>query len=269
MQYYFLKSLCGKTWALIGTALILSANFFVSMASTGYRDVILMIYTCCPVMFLLLWVKYHQDGYLILAGVFMGLMSFVKLEGQPYLLIHIFSFVLMIVLFRQSRLSYKEWLLKGAKFIMPGLCLLLPFVLLKKIEQIAPPGKFEIVPIWENANAVPGLLKTFFKYLFVEGNWNVLWLIMLVSYINLPSVIRKKEIIFLTIVLAAFFGFYLFLGVVTSYSETAFNEVYSRIDVTRLVLHFYPLAVWLIVLLNGSEKNLMKKSDSNGQIIES
>ena len=121
-HYYFLKVYTNRRWALAGVALVISSNLFTFHATIGYRDFSMLYYNCTTIMLLILWNTKRYNAFLILASLFAGFATFVKLEGSAYLIVY--SILLIITFCHQKCYSYREKLNKFWRFIIPsyGIC---------------------------------------------------------------------------------------------------------------------------------------------------
>jgi hypothetical protein len=118
-----------------------------------------------------------------------------------------------------------------------------------------PPEKVFIHIGLSNLSRIPSILNVFLKDLFLTGNWNIVWSLLAVSAaINYRKITAKKEILFLSLFAAMFFILYFMNGLFTDNYEWLGGPG-SVTAVSRIVLHIYPVACALIVLLNCPEKN--------------
>lgn len=249
LQYFYLKSLTNHRWALGGLCLLISSNFLVYHATIAYRDLTMMYYNCTTIILMLLWNRKKEDGLLILASLFAGFTTFVKLEGTGYLVNY--TLLLLFILWKEKTLQLENKIEKFLKFALPsyGICLLYQgykfslniSALHGRLKPVVDPGQLLRAPV---------IFKEFTANLFLSGNWNLLWFILLISFvINSSKTKHQQEIKLLSLTLAIFFGVYLIIPVLTS------NLIDHPTLLSRVLLHFFPLSVLLIILLNYHENN--------------
>lgn len=249
LHYSYLKSLTSPRWALGGLCILLSSNFMVYHATIAYRDLTMMYYNCTTIILMLLWNRKKDDGLLILTSLFAGFTTFVKLEGTGYLANY--TLLLLFILWKEKTLRMGSKIEKFFKFALPsyGICLLYQGYKFS-LNIAALHGRLKPVINPDQLLRVPVIFREFASNLFLSGNWNLLWFILLISFVvNFSKIKYQHEIKLLSLTLAIFFGVYLILPMLTS----------TLIDhptlLSRVLLHFFPLSVLLIVLLNYHENN--------------
>ena len=248
LQYFYLKSLTNHRWALGGLCLLLSSNFLVYHATIAYSDLTMMYYNCTTIILMLLWNRKKEDGLLVLGSLFAGFTTFVKLEGTGYLVIY--TLLLLLILGQEKTLRAGSKFRKFLKFILPsyGICLLY-HVYKFSLDIAALHGRLNLVTTPDQWLRAPVIFREFAANLLGSGNWNLLWFILLVGFVaNFSKTKYLPEIKLLSLILAVFFGTYLIIPMLTS----------TLIDhptlLSRVLLHFFPIATWLIVLLYYPKK---------------
>ncbi len=249
IQYHILKLYTNKTWAMLGNVLLVSSNFFIYHATIGYADFTLMYYNSLVILLLLLWNRESNKKYLFLAGLLSGLMTFVKIEGLIYLMIHtVLAFYILSL--KNSNLLNK--IKDMSRFVIPSY-LLYSFYFLFKIKNDIPllRDDAKITFHLDQLHRVPVILEQFLNNLFYSGNWNILWLLFVLSLIRYPQRKKISEIRILIFGLLLFFLAHFLLFLLTpSFSFIAsFNQESSVLS--RLFLHFFPLIPLLIIFLNA------------------
>jgi len=268
IQYNFLAHFPNRTWALLGCAILLSSNFFIYHATISYRDFFLMYFNCTTIMLLLFWNQNKDSPFLILAALFAGFATFTKLEGTAFL--GIYSILFLILNFSPKLTTLKEKLINSAKFFLPSFGICLTYHAYKIWHNVLKEGsgivdKTKLDFTWDKLNLVLGILGGFFNNMIFSGNWNIVWFVALLSLIQFKGMKTNNEgkLVFLSLLL--FFGLYFFVALLTvNYVWIA--GIQSSTTLSRLILHFYPLSVLLIILLNypkfSAKGNLDRLRDS-------
>lgn len=249
VHYAYLKSVTNKAWALGGLCLLYSSNFFVHHATIAYRDFSMMYYNCTTIILLTLWERKRNPALLLLASLFAGFTTFVKLEGTGYLVIY--TVLLVLILAQEKTLPIHARLKDFFIFILPsyGICLLYhSYKFFVKIAALA--GRTNPVLTPEQLFRIPVILREFTVNLFLSGNWNLIWFMLLLSLIkNYRDIGKHSHIKLMLLTLSMFFGIYLIIPMTTS----------TLIDhptlLSRVLLHFFPLAPILIILTNFRNDN--------------
>jgi len=259
IHYSFLKSLTSDKWALGGIALLLSSNFFTYHATIAYRDFYMLYYNCTTIILLILWGKLKNDNLLLLAALFSGFTTFTKLEGTGYLFIH--TFLTCFILWNDSNNTLRKKWKKFLKFIIPSysICLLYHFykstIALEKLS-----GRTKFVFTLEHLNRIPIILKEFSGNLFFTGNWNLIWLILIFSLLSHTKKIKTRtETRLLLLTLLMFFSLYFSIALFTS-SFISIAGAESPTVLSRVFLHFFPLAPLLIITLNYPHSTKKEKT---------
>lgn len=252
--YNVLNVLTRRLWALMGCALLFSSNLFIYHATLSYSDFFLMYFNCTAVMLLVLWHQNRTGGLLLLAAVFAGLATFVKLEGTAFLLIYAALF-LMINL-PSTAFSRTEKLINGIKFFVPSFGIAAAFHLYKWTNNILKEGsgtmdKTDFDLSMTKITFIPHILFKFAKNMLMSGNWSIVWIVLVLSLLGMrgKQLTAESKLIFLGLLM--FFGLYFGIALMT----TNYVWIAGESEVTtlsRLLLHFYPLAVLLLVLINYS-----------------
>lgn len=246
---YFLASRTNRRWALLGTAMLISSNLLIHHSTIAYRDLFLLYYDCTAIILLLIWLNKKNDGFLILASLYAGFATFIKLEGTPYLLICTALFFL--VLLHQKTDSVRKNIIKFLKFTIPSFGICLFFYLYKILEKFPlPREKSHIDFTWEHLRRITIILKSFSNDLFLSGNWDIIWFLLVLSLaLNFSKIKKMIEVRLLLTTLVMFFGLYFLLSLFTT-EFIYISGTKSSTGLSRLILHFFPLAPLLIILLN-------------------
>ena len=245
IQYEFMKFLTTARQALWSVGLLLTSNLFVLHASLAYMDFPLMVYSCMTVIMLLLWHVEKEARFLYLAAILAGIGAFIKREGTAYIVVYGILLGLMLM---HDKLSTRDRLKAGAKFLLPCLLIALIFPVFKFVHQADSQGVlFDLS--WRNLGRVPVIAGQFFWNFFLSGNWNLTWA-LLVLICLLPAT-RKPHPIFKWLMtgISLFTGLLFLLFLLTN----AFFWIAERdTTLSRLILHFFPLATIAVFLRSAS-----------------
>ncbi|MGE0269148.1 MAG: hypothetical protein AB7S78_11920 [Candidatus Omnitrophota bacterium] len=259
-HYYFLCLNTNRRWAIWGVALLLSSNFFLFHATIAYRDFILMYYTCSAIILLLFWRQTRCNSFLFLSSLFSGFATFTKLEGTAYMLI--FLIIFLIIEVKNQTIKATRRIKNALIFTIPSLSLASLFHLYKIFHNAEKDGlghidKTHFEVSFDKASLTPQILSSFSENLFLSGNWNLLWGALLIT---LLLSLRRPKTFESNILLTSLF---LFFGLHTCVAAFSSNFIWiagelNTTTLSRLILHFFPLAVLAIILINFS---LLKDSD--------
>lgn len=249
VQYSFVKEITNKLWGMISLCLTLSSNFYIMHSSIGYRDIVISYYSCVSIILLLIWNKHAHAGLLVLASLFTGFVTFTKLEGTGYIFILYALFILILTCRKSLNLSAKLKYL--TIYLIPSFLIFIAFHLYKNLIGVT---NLDQRTQLLNPDQILFRFKTtclvFFENLFLTGNWNLVWFLLLISIVLRWRVLRNQEETFLTgLTLLMFFGLYFSICTFT----VSFNPIAGEASPTvlsRIILHFFPLAPILVALLN-------------------
>ncbi|MBF0216184.1 MAG: hypothetical protein HQL30_04220 [Candidatus Omnitrophica bacterium] len=248
--FSFLKRKRNSLCAIFGVILLLSSNLLVFHSTISYRDIFLMYFMNGNLLLILYWISSKNDSFLYLASFFAGFGTFTKLEGTLYFVISLIT--LFIITGNVNSNSVKQRALSLLKYFIPGATICISFYFVKTAMGIPPEKAFIHIGL-SNFSRIPSILTVFFKDLFLTGNWNIVWSLLVASAVmNFRKITANKEIFFLSAFAGMFFLFYFMNGLFTDNYEWLGGPG-SITAVSRIVLHIYPVACALIVLLNCPE----------------
>ena len=222
-----------------------------------------MYYNYTALLLLILWFKNHRTDFLIVAAIFSGLTSFVKLEGTGYLFIHIMIFAYMLFLRKNDSLKKRIGLF--FTFTIPGLLICLPFHFFKfyrirqtlRLETSTESKHFDLYNLklhlsMETFQKIWIVITRILTNMFYSNNWNLTWLIFFISFIHLINKKIQTETKLLLLALLMYFGVYI-CGY--SFTQHFFWISQTETSLSRGILHFFPIITAVIILLNFSNKN--------------
>lgn len=246
-QYGLMRRITDFYRAFFSCLFVAGSYFLITHGSIEYRAVLFMAYNLLTVFFIYHYFQDRQQpAIMIFSGIWAGLGAFVKLEGLG----HIFIFLALIVfLYRKTRVNNRKLMVKTLIcFLLPALMIALPFVVIKNVYQL---GNFEgrLVPVFHGwLERLPVILAEIADNLFLSGNWNILWFILFVFILTSKRAgFKKIEVQYFGLALFLYFMMYITLGLLTSTYEPLYGN--PLINLSRTILHFFPLCPILIVLL--------------------
>ena len=240
--YAFLNQLTDAKKALLGVALLFSSNFIVHHATISYRDIFMMYYFCTAVFLLILWHRKDSMPYLILASLFAGIGTFMKLEGTAYLVITSILLGFLLMKGKSKSLSVKCAAL--LRFFLPSISLWGIYYVYKMASGL-PVSEYVEIDVTNILARTLDALKGFTYTLFFTANWNICWQFLVITLIiNLPKL--RKDIILQTLLLGLFLflGFHFTLGIISDKG----GHITSIDTLARLCLHAFPLVISLIII---------------------
>jgi len=244
---YFLCQYTSKKWALLGTFMLFSSNLLVYHASISYRDVFMIYYNCSVIMFLLIWKDQKPPGFLLLASLFAGIGTFTKLEGTAYFVIYCLTMI--YILCQENEMNLKTKLKSFFIFFIPAFCICLIYFIFKSFMGVST-GDHLGFHIANSINNIGPVLAAYLWAVFLTANWNIIWVVLLFSIIfNFQKIIRSANIKILLITLVMFFGMHITIAITSGIG----SEMIHTFTISRIILHFFPLSILLIILINSPQ----------------
>jgi len=262
IHYKFLHYLTNKTWALLGCVILLSSNLFVYHATISYRDFPLMYFNCTTIMLLILWKKYKVKPFLVIASLFAGFASFTKLEGSAFIFIYLL--ICLFINFTDKTCSTKKKVTNTIKFSIFPLITCFSFHIFKFLNH-ATAEKTKIDFTFLKLLTLPKILLSFAKNLFLSWNWGIVWFAVFISLFYLRRKKNLPEIRITLLCIILFFTLYASVSLFTDNYYWIAGEG-SLHGISRLLLHFYPLAALLIILLNYPNTTTLNNNSFDKQI---
>jgi len=248
--YSFLRLFLDRFWSRLGVLLTLSSGFFVLHAAIVYNDFIMMFYNITAIILIWLAAANRNTRLLVLAGLFSGIGTFVKMEGAAYAAIH--AALLLVSLGQQREGRIIDKIRKLFYFLLPVILTAGTYLCFKFAGSInVDGGHLRLEWPADYGQRIYSIFVTFLEMFFSAGNWNILWFMLLLSVVLFKGKIsRRPELEYLLTALLLFLGFYLFLDLFTPNFNSLSGPHYPTV-LGRVILHFFPLCPMLIVLLNA------------------
>ncbi len=235
VAYYFLRRLTSRKYSLTGIYLVTAMPFLIYHSTISYADLPLMVYSTSAIMMLVLWMRENKGSYLVIGGLLAGFGAFTKLEGIAYAGIISILFLAYIM---KSRSKFKPFL----KFLIPLSVIVLLHIAFVKAMNLST-ERMCIDFTLSNISRIPYILKTFFYSLFIWGNWNIMWALLIFAILFNIKGIQRERLTFIIGAILSYLVLYLAIFIFTS----DFKHLISGSVLNRLFLHFTPLAVLLII----------------------
>ncbi|MBF0385618.1 MAG: glycosyltransferase family 39 protein [Candidatus Omnitrophica bacterium] len=253
IHFYFLRGFVSRAKSLLGTFFLLSSLSFIMLSTIAYRDIFAMYYTCGAVLFMVMWFRSEDRGWLILSALFAGFMAFTKYEGLMY--IGLQAVLLIYVLSLKKGISFASKVKYFFAFVFIGFSIPFCYALFQGPSGVYA-SRFEDffidAGIMERASTA---LTSLNEILFRSLDFNILWVFLAISIILNFGKKNPQVTTILLVYVLLFLSTYCVLGTMNKKFFTSFGLFY-RIDLSRLILHVFPLCPILIILLNfGQEKD--------------
>lgn len=252
IQYHFVASAAPKAWAWGSIALLLTANFVTYHATIEYRDLTVSFFNCSAILLLFMWGRRKELAFLLLAGFYSGFTTFMKLEGTGYWFIHLLVFFIIL---SQDLRSVRPRLLRSiAAFVVPSAGICLFYYLYKAAMGITAAEGRDHVEMISGLGARAGtIIYEFSRNLFLTGNWGMIWFLLGVSFLKFPEFRRRREVSGLLLSLALYFVLYFCVALLSpNFVSLAGKE--SPTVLSRIILHFFPLAAISVILIHAPQK---------------
>jgi len=219
---------------VIFTFFLSTLPLLVYHARYDYADLILCFYLLATLIYF--WRGAAEDNYhyYYLAGIFAAISAWTKNEGLFLSLIIILSWLIYFIVRRRFNF----------KLLVPVLILivlLLPWFIFKAVHHLG----------WENIESNwqlgwhPQVIPIIFARLFGTINWNIWWLIFIVSLITFWRQLFVRENLFVFLSVAGTLVFYLALYVFTPNNSYIITGLVDQ----RNLLAIIPLSIFYIGLL--------------------
>jgi len=240
LLYAGLSPFIHKAPAYFASLLLLGNPFYAFMSTAQYADILLAYYLLSGIITIVYFVREKNNHMGLLAGIFLGLMSFTKNEG---IVMALLLFILTsIYLFIKNRTNAK----KPVLFFTIGLLLTMSATILFKI--FIAPANTDILP---NLTAQNAHLINIDRFMIIKNGilqelfnrkWCFIWpFIFILIVLRLPKFFSKESAIFT-------FFFLGFIGILTIIyiTTTTFDLVWwLKTSLARIYLYLLPSILFL------------------------
>ncbi len=248
-QYGFVRLFTSPRWALFSVVLLTMSPLFMHHATIGYRDLTMFYFNCTTVILAFWWFETKQMHFLVMAALFSGFTTFVKLEGTGYLACHSVLILGMVLLSKEIKWTGKVRVQSLFSGISIGIWSV--YTVYKYARGLESGGwRYKTALGDQTLDRVPAILESFADNLFASGNWSIIWLLFALSLLRFKRIWRDKLLGLFVMTCLMFIGFYFLVALLTP------NFVYlaggqASKGLARVFLHFYGLAPIAVVLING------------------
>lgn len=261
IKYYFLRLLTDRNSALIGTGLLCSSFFFVYHATICYRDFTMCFYIYTCLASLCLWSKFQKTSFLVLAGLFAGFVSFIKLEGTGYAVILALILFVMLILSKTKNLKKKIISFFTFTLISWGIAAIYHcykyFIVFNSITDRSDKGDFDLNHIQINFSLelfqrLTVLAQKYLTNLFSTNNWSTVWPIFFICLLKLKRKNISPEMLILFLFIALHTVIYTLGYTLTQH----FIWLKTDTALSRSILHIFPIIPALIaMILSGGQEH--------------
>ena len=201
--------------SLIGIFIITSLPFVVYHATISYVDLPLAAYNLAAVIFIFNYMKTGNKKYIWVASLLSSCALWTKSEGLVYLIINSAIFGCVMFYAHKDQIRNAAYILAGY-LLLPIFTLYLPWNIYKFMNTLSFSESLSFAGKTNYSERLFQVLSVFTRKLFLDGNWNIFWiLVLLVVIFRLPRILKGASLFPLLLVvsyLIFFIGFYLFSG---------------------------------------------------------
>jgi 4-amino-4-deoxy-L-arabinose transferase-like glycosyltransferase len=254
--YFVLKTLFERKQALIFTFILGTVPQIANYATNGYADLVVAFYYSAGFFFIYLWFSERDMKFIPLSALFSAMGAWTKNEGIPLALLNLA--VLAAGIFsaelRRDKKIFRD-ALKGLFFYAAILALFtLPWEAFKAYHglkgDLATAETFSIPRAIINLKRIPVILYEYQKQLFGFKKWNIVWALILVSFVFNFKKAFSRQAAPIAISLGGCFLIYTAVYILTP-KDFVWHISTSA---SRLFLHIAPVAaLWLAVNFKGSD----------------
>jgi len=251
--YFALREIFDRKKAFIFTFLLATIPQFNRFSSVGYADFTLAYFFTTAFLYLFYWMKNRKIRYLIISAFFMGLSCWTKMEGWALFLAIILVFLLFIAanLKRERRLFIKFVIFALIALVIAG-----PWLLLINTMQLENEafkfktfGHSRFLSSIFNFDRCPRIAYEFQKQFFGPKKWNIIWVIFLVLFVLNLKRCFSDQMKYITALLILVMVGYAYSYLLMPLKEGEPINIYISTNLSRLFIHFTPLAAFWIASL--------------------
>jgi hypothetical protein len=254
--YYHLRKQFNISFALGSCFCLATIPNFLRMASSGYMEVPLIFYITAGILYIWKYLKEKDNSFLLLGSLFMGLGTWVKREGLSIWAALFLSSVMICLLLRPN-INKKRFL-----FVISFIPLLIYspwFIFLNFLGLKAPYFKTPFQDLVNLAKErLPLILSTWSRNLSDIRQWNILWIVFILSAIwfLIKRSEKLKSFFLFIIIFQTVFDFIIFI----MFPANLLGDIRVRIlqCVDRLILDVAPIALFFICQQLGEKWKIVR-----------
>jgi len=240
-----------RTHALLFTALLASLpNFvlighcsFAGTAISGYADVPLSFFYSVSTIYLYLWIKEHNRDYICIAAIFAAFAMFTKDEGIALFLIN--AMVLSLHTISNFKDTTKIKICHLLIYLIVPIVICMPWFMYKmEIPKTGGyrPESFAISIIIQNIHRIPTILTTFMTEFINLKQWNVLWVLLVVSTLFAVKETFKKPTVYLFLIILLQLSLFMLVFIVSPLDLA----LHMHKHLARFLILVAPVAIFLM-----------------------
>ena len=231
-----------RTASLFFAFLFSSLPFATYHAAIAYADLPIAVYYTASILFLYRFIKERGTPFLIISAIALGMAGWTKNEGLAIVFLNFIILISFLTFVKNLDLKEKA----KQFFVYAGTILLfvLPWEIFKKSYKfpVSHDQMPQISKLLENFERLPVIIIKFYEKMFFSGNWQLLWLLVLLTIIFYFRKVFSPPRIYL---LSALILNLLLLGFIY-YSTRSYGFLLDGTTLNRNLLLFSPLAVFFI-----------------------
>jgi len=242
--YYHLKKQFNINFVLASCFCLATMPNFLHMASIGYMEVPLIFYVTGGILYIWRYLKEKDNSFLLLGSLFMGLGTWVKSEGLSFW-VALFLSCILICLLLKLNINKRRFLstVSSVPLLIYSPWLIFLYIMGIKTDLFETPFK-DLINLAKER--LPLILTTWIKNGSDLRQWNILWVVFILSVIwFLIRPHEKRAMFFLFIIIfQTFFYFIIFI----MWPSSLLGDIRVRIlqAVDRLILGVAPMALFFI-----------------------
>ena len=238
----------GRFLTLVFTALLVTTPLLTISGISGYADMPLMVFPLISAVLIQRWLKSDANTDLLLAGIVMALVIWVKREGSIFWIVAAI-YIAVYVFVRADSRQIKTTIQKLVIFAGPALVIAGPWLLYLGLNDF-PDTDFNsigLVEFFANSSRIPTIVNYLIDEFFSIRSMGIVWILFAIVTIWRRRDLTRPGPLFLWI-----FTIIPLLLLNAAFVFTSWKPFTLHLDnaVDRLVMQVVPLA-WLFVA-NGS-----------------
>jgi 4-amino-4-deoxy-L-arabinose transferase-like glycosyltransferase len=243
--YYYLKTIADRRWALLGVAGLLSSPLFTFHATDAYNDFFMLSYATTATILLLLWHQHRDKGYIGMAGLFAGFLTFIKVEGLIYLVVISLFFLFLL---KNNHHSLKIKINQFLCFCVPAYLIWMVFAVYKTTHHIGLESKAALELSLNNLSRFPAIFQQIMVELCLTTHWHLFWIFF---FLSLSQINRLRQNIHAQALLFLIFLYFSSLVALAAFTASFIwiAGPLSQTTLPRLILHIYPSAVLFVFVI--------------------
>jgi len=242
-----ISRLAGRRSALLAAGLLATTPFVLLHGTIGYADLLLALYYWLATAWLCVWMQTPQYPFLLLGAIFLGLTGWIKNEGLPLMLLNGCALVAYLLARRRSgrvRTLRTALLFSGAAMVfLPPWFFLQHSLGLESDLSIPPLANLPsqaLQRFWPIAKAFG---RELFAPVAIFTKWNLAWYLLALVVVFYNRNIWQSWLRYPALLMAGQVMVYVGVYIITPYKV----DWHMATSLDRLFLHFYPLALLLLV----------------------